>query len=102
MPPLIRRKPWSEKLREHLNPYDFLLWLSEELHDSAWDESLQDWATPIGAGANLLFLIGRANSGASGSGGRDDVFGNFSGRRGTGWLAWLVRCYLAWTMTDYR
>jgi len=90
MPPLIRRRPWSERLKEHLDPYDFLLWLSEEFHDSAWDEALQDWALLIGAGANLVFIIARANSGLSSSGRRDDVFGDFDGRGGSGWFAWLV------------
>ena len=90
MPPLIRRKPFSERLKEFLNPYDFLLWLSEELHESAWDEALKDWAIPIGAGANLVLIIARANSGSSTVSRRDDVFGDFDGSGGSEWLRWLV------------
>ncbi|KAJ9620441.1 hypothetical protein H2203_007647 [Taxawa tesnikishii (nom. ined.)] len=65
MPPIIRRAPLGERIKAYLNPYDFLLWLSEELHESALDEALQGWAPAIGLGANLLFMIARANSGAS-------------------------------------
>ncbi|GAB7340043.1 hypothetical protein MBLNU457_6542t1 [Dothideomycetes sp. NU457] len=90
MPPLIRRKPLSERLKDYLNPYDLLLWLSEELHESALEEALQDWALPIGAGANLIFIIARANSGLSNTARRDDVFGDFDGRGGSGWLGWFA------------
>jgi len=90
MPPLIRRRPLSGRLKDYLNPYDLLLWLSEELHESALDEALQDWALPIGAGANLIFIIARANSGLSNTGRRDDVFGDFDGRGGSGWLGWFA------------
>jgi len=90
MPPIIRRAPLSERVKALLNPYDFLLWLSEELHESAWDERLKDWTVPIGVGANLVFMIARANSAGSGGSRRDDVFGDFDGRGGSGWFAWLV------------
>lgn len=91
MPPLIRRAPLSERVKALLNPYDFLLWLSEELHESAWDEALKEWTVPIGVAANLVFMIARANSGnSSSSSRRDDVFGDFDGRGGSGWFAWLV------------
>ncbi|GAB7352041.1 hypothetical protein MBLNU459_g2552t1 [Dothideomycetes sp. NU459] len=90
MPPLIRRAPLSERIKALLNPYDLLLWLSEELHESAWDERLRDWTVPIGIAANLIFMIARANSGGSSSARRDDVFGDFDGRAGSGWFAWLA------------
>lgn len=90
MPPLIRRAPLSERIAALLNPYDFLLWLSEELHESAWDEKLKGWTVPIGVAANIVFMIARANSGTSSGSRRDDVFGDFDGRGGSGWFAWLV------------
>jgi len=90
MPRLVRREPLSERMKAYLNPYDFLLWLSEELHESAWDEALKDWGVPIGLAANLLFIITRANTGSSPAKRRDDVFGDFDGRRGSGWLSWFA------------
>ena len=89
MPRLIRRRPLAERIKSYLNPLDFLLWLSEELDSSDWDQWQRDWAVPIGFGANVVFLIARANSGGgSGRGGGDDVFGDDVG--GVGWLSWFV------------
>lgn len=90
MPARVRRAPLSERVKAFLNPYDFLLWLSEELHESAWDEALRDYTTPIGVAANILFIIARANSGGE-KRRSDDVFGDFDGRGGSGWFAWFVR-----------
>lgn len=70
----------------YLNPYDFLLWLSEELESSGWDQIEKEWAIPIGAGLNVIFLIARANTQTQ-SEGYDDVFGEASG---TGWATWLA------------
>lgn len=90
MPPLIRKAPLSERIKALLNPYDFLLWLSEELHESAIDEKLRDWTLPIGLAANFIYMIARANSAGETRGRRDDVFGDFDGRGGSGWFAWFV------------
>ena len=87
MPRLIRRRPLAERIRAYLDPADFLLWLSEELETSDWDQWQRDWAIPIGVLLNLVFLIARANSGYSQQS-VDDVFGddfNYSS-----WTAWFV------------
>ncbi|KAL9079684.1 MAG: hypothetical protein Q9157_001461 [Trypethelium eluteriae] len=86
MPPLIRRQPLIERIKAKLNPWDFLIWVSEELDDL--EDLHKAWATPVGLGANLIFMIARANSAPSSSK-SDDVFGDFQSRRGTGWLAWV-------------
>ncbi|KAI9855155.1 MAG: hypothetical protein M1830_006482 [Pleopsidium flavum] len=89
MPRLVRRQPLAHRIKAYLNPLDFLLWLSEELDSSDWDQWQKDWAIPIGIGLNVVFLIARANSG--GSGGRrrgDDVFGDDGGE--SGWLSWFA------------
>jgi len=64
---------------------DFLLWLSEELETREWDSTAA--GTQVGLVCNLVFLLTRANSGAS-TDQNDDVFGEESGR---GWLSLLVR-----------
>ncbi|KAF9632448.1 hypothetical protein BFW01_g3310 [Lasiodiplodia theobromae] len=89
MPPLIRRRPLSERIQAYLDPYDWLLWLSEELNSNDLDEALKDWAWPIGIAVNVVFMIARANSGTGASTGSEDVFGDFDSGAGTGWLRWL-------------
>jgi len=89
MPRLVRKQPWSERIKNALDPYDLLLWISEELHDSNWDESLKDWMVPIGFGCNMLFVVARANS-RNRNKHNDDVFGDYDGRISSGWFNWLV------------
>src|SRR5438034_8510926 len=52
----------SERIRIFLNPLDFLLWLSEELDTSGWEQLEKEWAISIGVGLNVVFLIARANA----------------------------------------
>ena len=94
MPPrLIRRQPLAERIKAYLNPLDFLLWLSEELESSDWDQWQKNWAIPIGIGLNVIFLIARANSGNKTQRRGDDVFGDAT--EYTGWMAWFVRLQTA-------
>jgi hypothetical protein len=86
MPKFVRRAPLSERIAAYLNPYDFLLWLSEEIESQGWDQLEKAWAAPIGVGLNLVFLFARANTQRRSSS-YDDVFGNGSS---FGWTAWLV------------
>lgn len=100
MPRLVRRRPLGERILAYLNPYDFLLWLSEEFEGGEWDELEKNWSLPIGLGLNLVFLIARANSRPGGSQDFDDVFGDGDG---TSLLSWLVR-YLLFpcTFTEFH
>lgn len=89
MPPrLVRRRTLNERIRTYFNPWDFLLWLSEELESNDWDQWHETWATPIGLTLNIVFLIARANSGPSLRNQEDDVFGDIEGS--SGWLVWFV------------
>ena len=85
MPRLVRRRPLSERIFAALNPYDFLLWLSEEVETR--DLGSKSVGTQVGLVLNFIFLLVRANTGSSRSG--DDVFGDSSG---SGWLSYLVSC----------
>lgn len=93
MPKFVRRQPLSERIFASLNPYDFLLWLSEELESSGWDRIEKEWAFPIGVGLNLVFLIARSNT-QSKSAGYDDVFGDGAGSSFFGWLVSEMLCKL--------
>jgi hypothetical protein len=75
----------SERIKALLNPYDVLLWLAEELHDSALDEALRDLGLPIGIAANLVFAAARWGLKQDTN---DDIFGEFEAK--SGWLYWLV------------
>jgi hypothetical protein len=86
MPKYVRRQPLLERIKAYLNPYDFLLWLSEEIESNGWDQLEKEWAIPIGFSLNLIFLIARANSNPSQV--YDDVFGDVPG---VAWTSWLVR-----------
>jgi hypothetical protein len=86
MPRLVRRKPLLEKIKDYLNPGDFLLWLSEEIETREWDS--KQFGAPVALGLHVVFLIARANTGGSRNSGRDDVFGDASS--GTGWLTYIV------------
>lgn len=88
MPRLVRRRPLAERIRAFLNPWDFLLWVSEEIDGNDWDQMEKDWGLPIGILLNLIFLVARSNSRSSGSKAVDDVFGEDGGMP---WLGWLVR-----------
>jgi hypothetical protein len=90
MPPLVRRRPLFERMQAYLDPWDFLLWLSEELNDDAHEELLNNWATPIGIALNFVFIIARGASKSGDSRGSDDVFGDIDGKSRSGWFAWLV------------
>lgn len=93
MPRLVRRAPLIDRIKAYLDPYDFLLWIAEELNDDAYDEWLKVWATPIGIGLNIVFILAR---GASKPGsGNDDVFGD-DGSKGSGWFEWMVSAYIGY------
>ena len=90
MPPLVRRRPLLERIQAYLDPWDFLLWLSEELNDDAHEDLLNSWATPIGIALNFLFILARGSSRSADTRGNDDVFGDIDGKKGSGWFAWIV------------
>jgi hypothetical protein len=85
MPPIIRRAPLSERIKAYLNPYDLLLWIAEELHESALDEALRDWGMPVGIVANVVFACARFGLKKNPN---DDIFGELESK--SGWFLWLV------------
>lgn len=89
MPRLVRQAPLTERIKAYLDPYDLLLWLSEELNDDAYEEWLKEWATPIGIGLNVVFVLARGASKTNASVIQDDVFGDADGS-GSGWFTWFV------------
>ncbi|KAK1909473.1 hypothetical protein P3342_007642 [Pyrenophora teres f. teres] len=87
MPKLVRRAPLSERIKSYLDPSDWLIWISEELNSSDWDDFASSYSLYIGFGANLLFVLAQANSGAPTV---DDDDGVFSEIQGPGWVKWIM------------
>lgn len=85
MPPFVRKTAWRDRIQAYLNPYDFLLWLSEEIETHDFDEKTV--AYTLGPILNITFLVARANSSKC-SRVEDDVFGDDSSC--TGWFTWFV------------
>lgn len=98
MPRLVRRKPWIDRMKDYLNPGDFLLWLSEEIETRDWDS--KELGAPLALGLHIILLVARANSGGSGRSREDDVFGEVSS--GSGWFSYIVSsCHQpVWTPSD--
>ncbi|KAM0718852.1 hypothetical protein Q7P37_005924 [Cladosporium fusiforme] len=92
MPPLVRRRPLLERMQAYLDPWDFLLWISEELNDDAHEEILNNWATPIGVAVNFAFIVARGSSKGRDSRGSDELFGEMEGGSslGSGWFVWIA------------
>jgi hypothetical protein len=88
-PRLVRRAPLAERIKAYLDPMDWLMWASEELNSNDWDDFAKSWATPVGVGMNVLFMIAKANMGRSVGGERDDVFGEIH-KNSTGWFKWFM------------
>lgn len=80
-----------ERLQNYFNPYDWLLWVSEELQTSDWAKVQGKPTWLIGICGNLLFMMALSNSKSKASV-SDDVFGDYASRSGSGWLQLL--CWL--------
>ncbi|KAL9586996.1 MAG: hypothetical protein Q9212_000524 [Teloschistes hypoglaucus] len=88
MPRLIRRRPLTERISAFLNPLDLLLRLSEGFDPNDWEDWQEYWSTTVGIALNILFLIARANTGATSRGRGDDVFGD--DEPWVGLITWLA------------
>ncbi|TAQ84405.1 hypothetical protein B7494_g7275 [Chlorociboria aeruginascens] len=96
MPRLVRRKGTMQRIKDYLNPGDFILWLSEEIETSDWIS--KQLATPLALGLHFVFLIARANSGNSGTIQGDDVFGDVV--FGSGWLSYICT-FIVYLLTAF-
>lgn len=87
MPRLVRRAPLAERIKAYTDPSDWLIWISEELNSSDWEEFAASYALYIGLGANVLFILAQANSGAFAASDDDGVFNEVEG---PGWARWTL------------
>ena len=92
MPParLVRRAPLAERIKAYIDPWDWLMWISEELNTNDWEEFAQDYAIPLGCGMNFIFVVAQAN--ASNGTANNDVLVGTGG--GSGWFGWFCRIFV--------
>lgn len=92
MPRIVRRRPFLERVQGFFDPWDLFLYVCEELNDDAYEELLNNWATPIGIALNAVFIIARGSSKAGQANDVfvDDVFADFEGKNSSGWFSWVV------------
>ncbi|KAK3208992.1 hypothetical protein GRF29_69g359039 [Pseudopithomyces chartarum] len=99
MPPrerLVRKAPLKERIKAYLDVHDWLLWLSEELNTSDWEDFAKDFSLTIGIVLNLVYIIAQANT--TGRPTNDDIF--VESAASVGWFTWACRLaviYLAIT-----
>ncbi|KAJ4389787.1 hypothetical protein N0V93_007259 [Gnomoniopsis smithogilvyi] len=94
MPRLVRRRPFMERITSALNPWDFFLWVSEEIETR--DIGSKSLGTQLGLALNFIFLLARAN-GAYSTGSADDVFND---NDGVSWLAYFAWSF-AWALAGF-
>lgn len=94
MPPrerLVRKAPLMERISAYCNVQDWLLWLSEELNTSDWEDFAKDYALMIGLVFNLVYIVAQANT-TDYSRSDDILLGDTSG---PGWFTWSCRIAVA-------
>lgn len=92
MPPrLVRRRPLKERIISALDPWDFFLWLSEEIETR--DYGSKSVGNQLGLALNLAFILARVY-GTNSTGSDDDIFSD-SYSDTSGWLGYFVSSMIA-------
>jgi len=93
MPParLVRRAPLAERIKAYIDPWDWLMWASEELSTNDWEEFAQDYAVPLGCGMNFVFVVAQANASNKSSADNDVLVGTGGG---SGWFGWFCKIFV--------
>lgn len=91
MPPrtrIVRRRPLTERIKAFLDPWDHILWLSEEIETRNFGS--KSLGTKLGLALNFAFILARVYGSSSSGGDSDDIFGDSDSTGSTGWLAYFV------------
>lgn len=89
MPPrLIRRRPLWERIKARFDPWDYVLWLSEEFETRNFGS--KSLGNQLGVACNLLFVLARVYGSYSADSGNDDIFSDTESSTSSGWLAWFA------------
>lgn len=98
MPPrsrsrLVRRRPLTERIKAYLDPWDYLLWLSEEIETRNFGS--KSLGTQLGLALNFIFILARVYGSSSTGGDDDDIFSDSASTGTSGWLAYFVSSWTA-------
>jgi hypothetical protein len=90
MPPrrLVRRRPLWERIKSYFDPWDFILWLSEEIETR--DIGNKSVGTQVGVALHFVFMIARVYGSSSAGSHSDDIFSDSDSSTSSGWLAYFV------------
>lgn len=89
MPPRrVRRRPLMERIKAKFDPWDYILWLSEEIETREFGS--KTLGNQLGLALNVLFVLARVYGSSLTGDDDDDIFGDSESTSSTGWLAYLV------------
>lgn len=94
MPPRrVRRRPLMERIKAKFDPWDYILWLSEEIETREFGS--KTLGNQLGLALNVLFILARVYGSSSTGGDDDDIFSDSESTSSTGWLAYFVSSWTA-------
>ncbi|KAH8750540.1 hypothetical protein F5883DRAFT_223032 [Diaporthe sp. PMI_573] len=93
MPPrrLVRRRPLWERIKSRFDPWDYVLWLSEEIETRNFGS--KSLGNQLGVACNFVFILARVYGSSSTGSDNDDIFSDSDSGTSSGWLA-----YFAWSI----
>ncbi|POS78551.1 hypothetical protein DHEL01_v203048 [Diaporthe helianthi] len=91
MPPrrLIRRRPLWDRIKARFDPWDYALWLSEEIETRNFGS--RSLGNQVGVACNFVFILARVYGSYSAGSDTDDIFNDDETSTSSGWLAWFAR-----------
>ncbi|KAK7704921.1 hypothetical protein SLS64_008269 [Diaporthe eres] len=87
-----------ERIKATLDPWDYLLWLSEEIETRNFGS--KSLGTQLGLALNFAFILARVYGSSSAGGDSDDIFSDSDSTNSTGWLAYFAYS-LMWDLVAF-
>lgn len=99
MPPrLVRRRPLWERIKARFDPWDYVLWLSEEFETRNFGS--KSLGNQVGVACNFVFILARVYGSYSAGSNDDDIFSDSESSTSSGWLAWFARS-ITWELVVF-
>lgn len=94
MPPrrLVRRRPLWERIKSRFDPWDYVLWLSEEIETRNFGS--KSLGNQLGVACNFVFILARVYGSSSTGSDNDDIFSDSDSGTSSGWLAYFVSSWI--------
>lgn len=100
MPPrrLVRRQPLWNRIKARFDPWDYALWLSEEIETR--DFGSKSLGNQLGVACNIVFILARVYGSYSAGSDTDDIFSDDDSSTSSGWLAWFVSSWVPFSAAN--